>query len=104
MCVREFECTLCQRHFEMMYGDLIFLEELICDECRQELWPLEEDELRERVSQKLSNNARWLEERYGWRGERGFEDRIIQSIAEIKRRKVTFAAAIQSRETGRQIE
>ena len=84
MCVRGFECTLCGRHFEMMYGDFILLEELICDECLKELWPLENDELRERVSQKLAKNALWLEERYKWHGERELEDGIVQHIQEHK--------------------
>ena len=80
----------------MMYGDLIFLEELICDECRRELWPLEGDELRERVSQKLAKNAPWIEERYGWHGERGFEDRVVQSIHELKRHEADMARLMQA--------
>lgn len=96
MCVRAFECTLCQRHFEMMYGDLIILEELICDECRQELWQLEGNELRERVAQKLSKNALWLEERYGWHVDKGFEDRVVQSIAESKRHEANMAQLMQA--------
>ncbi len=96
MCVRDFECTLCQRHFSMMYGDLIVAEELICDECQKELWPLEDDELRERVSEKLAKNASWLEEHYKWHGERGFEERIVQCIQEIKRREANIAQAMRA--------
>ncbi len=100
MGVRDFDCTLCARHFEMMYGDLIIIEELICDECRKELWPLEGEELRERVSRKLAKNARWLEERYGWHGEKGFEDRVVQSIQEIKRREANIAGLMQAIQKG----
>ena len=101
MCVRKFECTLCQRHFEMVYGDLIIVEELICDECRRELWPLENDELREHVSQKLAKNALWLEEHYRWHGEREFEDRIVRCIQELKRREASIAQVMQAIEEGR---
>ena len=95
MCVRDFECTLCQQHFEMMYGDLIFLEELLCDECLKELWSLEDDELRERVSQKLAKNALWLEEHYKWHGERELEDGIVQCIQEHKQHGAGMDRVIQ---------
>lgn len=100
MCVRDFECTLCQRHFEMMYGDLIIVEELLCDECLKELWPLGDGELRERISQKLAKNASWLEERYRWHGEPELGDRIVQQIEEGRRRRSSIVEVIQSRGTG----
>ena len=100
MCVRDFECTLCQQHFKMMYGDLIFLEELLCDECLKELWPLEDGELRERVSQKLARNTSWLEERYRWHGEPELAEQIVQQIKEGRRRRPNIVEVLQSRETG----
>jgi len=84
----------------MMYGDLVLLEELICDECLTELWPLEEDELRKRVCERLAQNASWLEEHYRWHGERELEDRILRKIEEIRRRRTDIVEVIQGRETG----
>lgn len=103
MCVRDFECTLCQRNFALMYGDLILPEKLICDECLKELWPLEEDGLRKRVSERLVKNASWLEEHYRWHGEPEFGDQIVQQFEELRRREASIAQAIQSREVGRQM-
>jgi len=101
MCIRDLDCTLCQRHFEMMYGDLIILEELICDECLKELWPLEDDELRKRVSERLAGNASWLEQHYRWHGEPELGDHIVQHIQELKQRRPSIVQVIQDREAGR---
>jgi hypothetical protein len=75
---REFECILCQQHFTLLCGDLIVTEYLICDECLAELQQLEEDELREHISQHLAEDVP--------RHDKEFEDEIVRTIQTLKQR------------------
>lgn len=80
MTVRPFVCVLCKHDFSRMAGDLLFVEDSICDDCLEELGKLEPDKRRLRVASIL------LEQ--GWRG-RELEDRILQAVSshlEQKRR------------------
>ena len=59
---RDFECTVCQRHFDMLSGDLMVPGPSICDECLKVLWELEGDGLTKYVSACLKENASRLGE------------------------------------------
>jgi len=72
MAPREFECMLCQKHYTLLCGDLVLPEYLLCDDCLAELRPLEEDELREHVSQHLSEDAP--------RRDEAFVDEIVRIV------------------------
>jgi len=77
MAPRKFECLLCQKHYTLLCGDLILPEYLLCDECLEELQPLEEEELRNRVSQNLAEDAP--------RRDEAFVDEIVRIVQENKR-------------------
>ena len=57
MALRNFECTLCQRSFTLLSGDLILPGPNICDECLLALWELESDALTKHISACLKENA-----------------------------------------------
>ena len=56
MTERDLDCFLCRKQFREMYGDFIFAPEIICDDCREELSQLADDELLKRVTTLM---ARW---------------------------------------------
>ncbi len=76
MAPREFDCLICQRHFTRFCADMILPEYSICDQCLAELRPLEGDELRRRVSQRLAESG-------SQRG-KGFEDEIVRAIQRVQ--------------------
>jgi hypothetical protein len=78
MANREFVCILCKRNFSRMMGDLIIVEESICDECLEELSQLDEKALRAHVPQRLAEQGLRDQE---------IADRIIQAIPDLLARK-----------------
>ena len=85
MAERDLECFLCQQHFTAMSGDLIILEQTICDDCITELEQLEGDTLRQRVSQHLAQRdlaSSETEDRIVRRFESGQQGRLVKSMAE----------------------
>jgi hypothetical protein len=75
---RQYVCVLCKRAFSRMGGDLLFIEDSICDECLEELGKLELDARRLRVVNIL------LEQ--GWQG-RELENRILQAVSGLLEQK-----------------
>jgi hypothetical protein len=57
MTERDLECFLCGEKFRMVYGDLIFAPEIICDACRQELEPLADADLLPRVTERMAQRG-----------------------------------------------
>ncbi|MBN1658219.1 MAG: hypothetical protein JXA93_07440 [Anaerolineae bacterium] len=43
--VRDVECILCRRQFSLMTADFILPWTLICDECLDEIWEMEGEDL-----------------------------------------------------------
>jgi hypothetical protein len=75
---RDFECILCQRHFTRASADLILTDDMICDDCLGELQGMNENDLREHVSQQLGKNpARCSQE---------LEDEIVRIIQQMRPR------------------
>jgi hypothetical protein len=85
MALREFECTLCGQRFKKFSGDLILPGPRLCDACLRELWQLEGDALRERVSHDLAERATSGDKGPEWQnGVEQLEDRVIQIILGFK--------------------
>ena len=60
LAVRDLDCTLCQKRFTLLCGDLIIPSTCICDECLREAWELSGDALTEYFSgclQKISSQS-----------------------------------------------
>jgi hypothetical protein len=51
LAVREFKCSLCQKPFTMLSGDLILPGPNICDDCLREVWELEGEVLVKHVAE-----------------------------------------------------
>jgi hypothetical protein len=85
MALREFECTLCQQQFTRFSGDLIVPGPRLCDACLQELWPLDDDALRERVSHQLAQHASSGDKGPEWQnGIEQLEDQVVQIVLNLK--------------------
>ncbi len=76
MAVREFECTLCRQKFSLLSGDLFFPGPNICDDCLEEVWELESEELAKHVAGRVASeekigvnsivrHIKWHRERWG---------------------------------------
>ena len=103
LALREFECTLCQRRFTLLSGDLILPGPSICDECLRALWELEGDALTKHISGCLKEEA----SRVGERPESHFEERAlvsgtVQLITWYKEQWGSAEEATQDRERERQ--
>ena len=89
MTVREFECTLCRKKFNLLAGDLLLFEPDLCDECLREIWQLEGEELVKYVTE------RWPDE------EKLPMDSIFQYIKQFKERWPSAEEATRDREQQR---
>jgi hypothetical protein len=57
LAVRTYECTLCQRKFTLLSGDLIIPGPRLCDDCLKATWDLEGEELAKHTAACLAGNS-----------------------------------------------
>ena len=74
--LRDFECSLCDKTFERMSGDLMVPGPEICEDCLQVVWDMDEaaktqyvtdrlvERQREEIIQKILEIIQWNKERY----------------------------------------
>jgi hypothetical protein len=67
MAERDFECVVCGSPFSMVSGDLVIPYYLVCDDCREALSPLDEESLRQRLSEQVTREALDSRKQVIWR-------------------------------------
>ena len=101
LALREFECTLCHRHFSLLSGDLILPSPKLCDECLKVLWELEDDTLEKHISESLAKAHQDRERRESHIEERALVNSTVQHIQWHKEQWSSVEEAIQDRERDR---
>ena len=91
---RDFECTVCQRHFDMLSGDLMVPGPIICDECLRVLWKLESDAVARHVSECLKQKDSQL----GEGPDAALVNSTVQLVQWHKEKWGSIEEAIRSRE------
>ena len=74
---REITCILCQKVFTRVSPDVIWVNEMVCDKCMDELSGLDGKELAGEVSRRLKKGNNWSE---------SSEHAIVQTI-QIKKKR-----------------
>jgi hypothetical protein len=69
MAEKDFNCVICGILFKMMFGDLVVPYYLICDDCRDEFSILDEETMRQRLSEQVTREALDAREDIIWRGD-----------------------------------
>ena len=101
LALREFECTLCQRRFTLLSGDLIVPCPRICDECLKGLWALEGDALEKHISESLGKALKDRECSESHIQNQALVSSTVRHIQWLKEHWSSAEEAIQDRERER---